>query len=76
MNKILIKLIDGKEITEEDLEHALYKICDDVHASCYEACPVFEKNNCHSLGDDKDWEENRGCDCFKDGKAMLKFLRS
>jgi hypothetical protein len=75
MNNLLTQAIAGEPISDADIEDALYKICDDVHSSCYEACPVFEKNG-GPLRAEKPFEENRGCDCFKNGRAMLKFLRS
>jgi len=75
MNEILIKLINRQPITDEDIAEELYEICDRVHSGCDEECPVFKKNGNKAVGEDKPWEENRGCDCFKDGKMMLKYLR-
>ncbi len=68
------KLIRGEKITDEDIENELYEICDRVHSSCDNECPVYKKNG-GALTNGKNWEENRGCDCFKNGKAMLKYLR-
>lgn len=64
MNTLVGKLVAKEPITENDLEDALYEICNREHAGCNNACPVFEK-----------LQDYRLCNCFKDGKAMLSFLR-
>lgn len=64
MDTILVKLIKKEEITERDIADALYDICDREHGGCNSACPVYEK-----------LQDYRLCDCFKNGTAMLKFLR-
>lgn len=64
MKTIISKLIKKEEISDEDIVKALHDICDREHASCNDDCPVYEK-----------LQDYRLCDCFKDGKAMLKFLR-
>ena len=54
-------------------ENELYEICESTHASCDSECPVFAVNN--EVPDTaKDFNVNRGCDCFKNGTAMLEFL--
>jgi len=69
MNKILMKLINY-QITDKDISDGLSEICDKVHSSCDEECPVFEKN------DGVPWTEDQSnCKCFKNGDAMLEFLR-
>jgi hypothetical protein len=75
MTEILKKLIAGATITDRDLADALYVICDDTHASCDSNCPVYEANGNEAPGSDKPFDENRGCDTFKNGMAMLEFLR-
>lgn len=52
------------------LRDALYDVCDNVHAACDEECPVYAANG--GVVDDG----RGGCRCFKDGKAMLAFLRT
>ncbi len=74
MNELLMKLVNGQKVTDEDLVNELWEVCDTVHASCNSECPVYEKNG-GAVGADKPFDENRGCDCFKNGKAMLAFLR-
>ena len=75
MNEMLRKAIAGEPITDADIEEELHDICSREHASCNHECPVYAKNGGKAPGSDKPWEENRGCDCFKSGKAMLAFLR-
>ena len=72
--ELLMKLVNGEKVPERDIENALYEVCCDVHSSCSDECPVHKKNG-SPLGCEKDWQSNRGCDCFKNGKAMLAFLR-
>lgn len=74
MNRILMALIRVGNVPDEDIADELYEICDSVHASCDNSCPVYEKNG-GAVGADKPFKENRGCDCFKNGMAMLAFLR-
>ena len=53
---------------------ALYEVCCDEHARCSARCPVFLVNG--GVPDSAhDFEVNRGCDCFKDGRKMYWFLR-
>jgi len=73
MNNILIKLIKGKTPTRREIEEELYNICDSVHSSCSDDCPVYNLNH-GTVNPQKSFEENRGCDCFKNGKAMFNFL--
>ena len=76
MNSLLTKAIAGKPVTDFDIADALFEICDNVHSSCYSACPVYAANG-HAVPDTAhDFKKNRGCDCFKNGAAMLAFLRS
>jgi len=63
---ILKKLIDKKEITDKDLEDALYEMCEDLHASECHLCLMIEKG----LVTDDD-----GCKFHKNGRKMLAALR-
>jgi hypothetical protein len=61
------------EYTSEGVDERLEDICEEVHSSCNNRCPVFEVN--HEVPDSMhNFKKNRGCDCFKDGKAMRLFL--
>ena len=75
MNTLLYHVINGNPIPEDSIEETLYDICENVHARCNNNCPVFEKFG-EAPGNKKPFEVNRGCDCFKNGKKMLKLLRS
>lgn len=66
-----------KEIVEQanaESEERLYEICDSEHASCNDACPVYRASGSKVPDTAHDFEKNRGCDCFKNGKAMREFL--
>ena len=67
METILEKLIAKQPITDGDIAIELYEVCDRVHASCNNECPVFKKNGGKAVGADKPFKVNRGCDCFKNG---------
>ena len=73
---ILLKLAKGEKITDADIEHELYEICDRVHSSCDSECPVYSLNGNTVPDTVNDFKINRGCDCFKSGKNMLVFIRS
>ena len=70
MNEILNKLINKEKITDTDIAVELYEICDSVHSSCDDSCPVFKKNRgiVRETGEED-------CACFKSGMKMLLFLR-
>lgn len=55
---------------DDALAAILYEVCDHVHASCDDTCPVYHKN-----GGVVDLDEDGDCACFKSGRAMLKFLK-
>ncbi len=74
MNDILMKLVHFEEVSDEDIASALCDICERVHASCDSECPVYAKND-GPVNPHKPFEENRGCDCYRNGMAMLEFLR-
>jgi hypothetical protein len=71
--KVLEYLVKGSFI-EETIEDKLYYICDETHAQCNNNCPVYRVNGSEVPDTAKDFEVNRGCDCFKDGKAMFNFI--
>ena len=71
---ILERLVLGDEIIKLDIEIALCNICEREHVSCNDYCPVFRLNNSQKPGSNKPFKENRGCDCFKDGKKMYEFI--
>jgi hypothetical protein len=75
MKDLIVKLVLGEKVTKKDIYNALYEICDEVHSSCDSGCPVYELNEYKALGFEKPFDENRGCDCFKNGKAMAKFIK-
>ena len=75
MNELLSRAIRGKTITDNVIEDTLEGICEDVHATCNNACPIYEKYG-KAPGNDKPFKVNRGCDCFKNGKKMLTMIRS
>lgn len=71
------KIAIGKQPTEQEIASELYEICEREHSSCNDACPVFRLNGHKVLNNSpKPFHENRGCDCFKNGTAMLNFIRS
>jgi hypothetical protein len=75
MEDLLLKLALGQKISDEDIANGLYEICDSVHSSCGSDCPVYCLNGNEVPDIAKDFNANRGCDCFKNGSAMLKFIR-
>lgn len=74
MDKTLLKIIKGEPLSSEDVESLLYEICDRVHASCDSECPVYQINGYAVPDSANDFDKNRGCDCFKSGKAMREFI--
>lgn len=73
---LIEKICKGIMVTEKDVVDELYEICDNVHSTCDDRCPVYRLNGHSAVGTHKPFEENRGCDCFKNGKAMLEFIRN
>ena len=43
METVLRKLIRGESVSDEDLEEALYEMCDNEHASCNEYCLIYSE---------------------------------
>lgn len=68
MNDIIMKIIKNKVIVDEDLEKALYGICNREHAYCNENCPIY------ALGL-MDKANGGFCAYFKKGAVMLKALK-
>ncbi len=77
MDYDLIKLLAVGEVpSDEEIANFLYEVCDEEHSSCSgSGCPVRELNGGDAPGHDKPFTDNRGCDCFKNGTAMLQFIR-
>lgn len=75
MNSLLKKAIEGKKFTREDITTELSEICDRVHASCDDECPVYFLNG-SKVPECSDKVHYGGCLTFKDGKAMLKFINT
>jgi hypothetical protein len=72
-NMILEFVETGKVIvTQKDIEEALYEMCDREHAGCNPGCLVYRLN-----GNKIPNKEGKmsGCDCFKNGVAMLRFIK-
>jgi hypothetical protein len=74
MDRTLLKIVKGEPLSQEDIEEILYKICDREHSGCGYSCPVYELNGGKVPDSFDDFEKNRGCDCFKSGKAMRQFI--
>jgi len=73
--ELIESLVRGKKVEKSEITNALYEICDSVHSSCDNQCPVYRLNGSKAPGEDKPFEENRGCDCFKNGTAMYNFIK-
>jgi len=76
MDKLIIKLAFGEDVTDGDIANGLYEICDVVHSSCDSSCPIYKLNGNkvpHTPGNL--YGDEYGCDCFKSGTEMLKFIR-
>lgn len=62
--------------SDEELRKQLYKICYTVHLisnNCNNECPVYRMNGSHTPNNLQTPDK---CDCFKDGTAMLEFIRN
>ena len=73
---LIEKLVHGIEISDFEINLELYYICDREHSSCNSDCPVFKLNFNKAPGSNKPFKENRGCDCFKDGREMYIFIKN
>ena len=82
IKKVYPETVDDKKMIKEYKKRnkeqiELYDICDKVHAACDDECPVYKLNGHKVLDpDNKSFRENRGCDCFKNGRKMREFIRS
>ena len=80
MEKILFKVIMKELPDENEIINALRNICDDVHASCNEDCPVYSLNrgplNPKIWGPLNPKASDKGCEAFKSGRRMLEFIRT
>jgi len=76
MRTLVEKVEKGETILDSDLIIELYEICDREHYCCSIKCPIFRLNGLSPVRPDRPFEENRGCDCYKDGSAMLEFIRN
>jgi len=72
---LVLLVVRGQKITDKDLANEFYEVCESVHASCDSECPVYRLNGNKVPDTANDFKANRGCDCFKNGTAMLKFTR-
>jgi len=69
--ELVKKLVKGEQVTDDELATQLFYICDSVHASCDDSCPIYEL-----MGGDVNKDNSRfGCNWFKDGHKMLETLR-
>ena len=78
MNELLKKLVVGGDepiYTRKDVEQTLYEMCDNTHSGCDSDCLVYELNGnkVPECSKEVHWG---GCETFKDGPAMFKFIRS
>lgn len=64
---IVIDIARGKKVSIEEMNEYLYEICDSVHASCTDECPVFKLAG-NKLLDGED------CHCFKRSEKMRLFI--
>jgi hypothetical protein len=72
MDSFMKALVNGTPVSKEDTESFFYNICDREHSTCNSDCPVFAITN--SVPNKSN--SRYGCDCFKDGKAMIKYLKT
>lgn len=70
--ELIEALVRGKKVDKSEITNALYEICDSVHASCHDGCPVYRLNGSKSPTDPSDLD---GCSCFKNGTAMYDFIK-
>ena len=73
MKTLLEKLVLHEPVTEDEVNDELYEVCSTVHSSCDSECPVFRLNG-NQISNTT--ENLGGCDCFKNGAAMARFIRA
>jgi hypothetical protein len=79
MNELLLALVKGNRdsVTVNNLiVESLYDMCDREHASCNDGCLVYLLNNHSPVNPKRGFQFNRGCDCFKNGRAMFDFIKN
>ena len=64
---ILESVILGNHPSEVEIKDEPYEMCDREHHSCNSDCLVYKLNGNAVPDTAKDFDVNRGCDCFKDG---------
>ena len=69
--RLINKLCIGMTPTDKNIEDHLAIICEDVHSTCTDECPVFQLNG--AVPDHK--HTRYGCDCFKDGAKMRAIIK-
>jgi hypothetical protein len=72
---IIVDLIKGRKPMEADIRIILKETCESNHSSCNKNCPVFLLNDGRAPDETKNLFEFSGCDCFKDGGDMYKFIK-
>lgn len=71
--EIMMKLAVGIFPTDLEIEQWLYNECENNHAGCNEKCPVYKIYG--GIPNTNEQGAKYGCDCFKNGHAMKKFIR-
>ena len=69
MKEILIKLVKGDKISSDDIMDALHGICEDLHASCRDGCPIYE------IFKGVPYDDRGHCPYHKNGPKMLRALQ-
>ena len=72
----VILLAQGKQPTDAELANELFEICQTEHHDCNHRCPVYDLNGGHTVAPPGAVELSEDCTCFKNGRAMLSFIRS
>lgn len=75
---LITKLAFGAKFTDVDLENELSDICDRVHSTCDSQCPVYAVNDGVPASFNftaTPCKTRKACACYKNGEAMLAFLR-
>lgn len=76
MQTLIEKLVLGQKVSENMIHDELYEICENVHSFCDDSCPVYRLNGSRVPDTAKDFNVNRGCDCFRNGKKMAEFIKN
>ena len=70
LTEVVMMLVRGETVSQEQIEGALAGLCDLHSDSCDYHCPVFANN-----GESVPVDGNGICTCAKDGKKMMEFLK-